>query len=162
MKAPGKVRGKKKLKICLACSAGGHLTEMMHLKKCYSGYPHFFLTFRRQDTLELRKSEKAYFVEDPGRSVIKLLKCVFQTASVLANEKPDVVISTGAGVAIPACYLAKIMLGSKLIFLESFCRVEEPSFSARLVYPIADQFFVQWPQMLRKYGSKAVYRGAIV
>jgi len=150
------------LKLCLACSAGGHLTEEMHIKACYSKHPHFFITFRRQDTSDLSKEEKVYFVEDPGRNPVNLLKCVFQSFGILSKERPDVVISTGAGVAIPACYLAKILFGSKVVFLESFCRVEEPSFAARLVYPIADIFMVQWPQMIKKYGPKAVYKGAIV
>lgn len=152
----------RKPKLCLACSAGGHLTEMMHLSRCYSKYVHFFLTFRRHDTSELRKAEKVYFVDDPGRNPVRLLKCVFQSMSVLAKEKPDVVISTGAGVAIPACYMAKFFFGSKVVFLESFCRVEEPSFAGRLAYPIADLFLVQWPKLAKKYGRKAEYRGAIV
>lgn len=153
---------RKRLKLCLACSAGGHLTEEMHLKDCYSKHPHFFITFKRQDTSDLAKNEKVHFVEDPGRDPIALLKCVVQSFGVLSKERPDVVISTGAGVAIPACYIAKLLFGAKIIFLESFCRVEEPSFAARLVYPIADLFLVQWPQMLSKYGPKAVYKGAIV
>lgn len=151
----------KDVKICLACSAGGHLTEMMHLEKCYSKRPHFFITFRRQDTADLKTREDVHFVDDPGRNPLKLLSCIFQTMTVLSKERPDVVISTGAGVAVPACYLGKL-LGAKIVFLESFCRVEEPSFAARLVYPVADLFLVQWPQMLRKYGPKAAYRGAIV
>ena len=149
-------------KLCLACSAGGHLTEMMHLKPCYSRYAHFFLTFERQDTSELAKAERTHFVADPGRNPISLLKCLAQSFAVLAKERPDVVISTGAGVAIPACYIAKFLLGAKVVFVESFCRIEEPSFSGRLVYPIADMFLVQWPGMQRKYGRKAVYKGAIV
>lgn len=152
----------KNVKICLACSAGGHLTEMMHLKDCYSEHSHFFITFRRHDTTDLKRKEDVRFVDDPGRNPVKLLRCVFQTMSVLSRERPGVVISTGAGIAVPACYLAKLMFGSRVVFLESFCRVEEPSFAARLVYPIADLFMVQWPQMLRKYGPKAVYKGAIV
>jgi UDP-N-acetylglucosamine:LPS N-acetylglucosamine transferase len=151
----------KDVKICLACSAGGHLTEMMHLEGCYSKHPHFFITFKRQDTADLKKREDVHFVDDPGRNPLKLLACVFQTMFALSKERPDVVISTGAGVAVPACYLAKL-LGAKVVFLESFCRVEEPSFAARLVYPIADLFMVQWPQMLSKYGPNAVYKGAIV
>lgn len=152
----------KDVKICLACSAGGHLTEMLHLKPCYSKHPHFFLTFKRQDTSELAKAERTHFVADPGRSPVALLRCVAQSLSVLLKERPDVVISTGAGVAIPACYIAKFLLGAKVVFVESFCRIEEPSFSGRIVYPIANLFLVQWPEMLRRYGENAVYRGAIV
>jgi beta-1,4-N-acetylglucosaminyltransferase len=152
----------RKLKLCMACSAGGHLTEMVHLKKCYSKYSRFFITFKRIDTEEFSKKEKVYFVPDPGRNPMNFLKCVFQTFNILLKEKPDVVVSTGAGVAIPACYMSKFLLGSKIIFVESFCRIEEPSLSGRIVYPISDMFLVQWFKLLKKYGGKAVYRGAIV
>jgi len=152
----------KDVKLCLACSAGGHLTEMMHLERCYSKHEHFFLTFRRQDTSDLRKSERVRFVTDPGRNPLKLLACMRETFAALSEERPDVIISTGAGVALPACYMAKLLFGSKVVFLESFCRVEEPSFAGRLAYPITDKFLVQWPKLVAKYGPKAEYKGAIV
>ena len=152
----------KKPKLCLACSAGGHLAEMLHLENCYSKYRHFFITFKRIDTSELGKHEKVYFVADPGRNPINLLKCVIQSFKVLLKERPAVVISTGAGVAVPSCYLAKLLFGSKIVFVESFCRTEEPSLTGKFTYPVSDLFFVQWPEMLEKYGDKAVYRGAIV
>lgn len=150
------------MKICIACSAGGHLTEILHIKKCYSKYPHFFITFKRMDTAEIGKREKTYFVEDPGRSVIKFLKCTFQSFKILLIEKPNVIITTGAGVAVPACYLGKLFFNSKVVYIESICRIEEPSLVGRVLYPIADLFLVQWKDMLDKYGDKAIYRGAIV
>lgn len=151
-----------KTKLCLVCSAGGHLAELLHLKRCYSKYPHFFITFERMDTNDLSKHERTFFVTDPARSLSSFLKCVYQSAKIVLKEKPDVVMSTGAGVAIPATYIAKLLLGAKIIFIESFCRILEPSLSGRLVYPISDMFLVQWPGMLEKYGDKARYRGAIV
>ena len=150
------------MKICVACSAGGHLTEILHIKSCYSKYPHFFITFKRVDTTELGKREKTYFVENPSRNVIKFLKCVYQSFRILLKEKPDVIMTVGAGVAVPVCYLGKLFFNSKVVYIESFCRIEEPSLSGKFMYPVSDLFLVQWPEMLNKYGKKAVYRGAIV
>jgi len=150
------------MKICLSCSGGGHLTEIMYLKKCYSKHEHFFLTFKRYDTIGLAKEEKVCFVEDPKRNIMIIIKCFFQTFSVLYKERPTVVISTGAGIGVVVCYIAKLFFCSKIIFLESFCRIDEPSLSGRLVYPIADLFFVQWKEMLGRYGKKAIYRGAVI
>jgi len=152
----------KETKICLICSAGGHFTELTHLKKCYSKYKRFFITFKREDTRELIKNEKVYFIDDPKRKINSISKSFSQAYSILSKEKPDVVISTGAGIGVVVCYVAKLFFGSKIIFLESFCRIEEPSLSGKLVYPISDMFFVQWKEMLRKYGEKAIYRGAVV
>ena len=149
-------------KICFVCSAGGHLTEILQIKECFSKYDNFYITFRRLNTEDLEKENKVYFVQDPKRNPINTLKCFSQTLSTLLEERPDIVISTGAGVAIPACYIAKLFLGSKIIFIESFCRVDTPSLSGKMIYPIADLFFVQWEQLLKKYGKRAIYRGAII
>jgi UDP-N-acetylglucosamine:LPS N-acetylglucosamine transferase len=134
----------------------------MHLKKCYSKYQRFFITFKREDTAELAKRERVYFVEDPKRNIINFFKSLIQIFSVLSKESPDVVISTGAGVGVVTCYVAKFFFGSRIIFFESICRIEEPSLSGRLAYPISDMFFVQWKEMLKKYGEKAIYRGAVI
>jgi len=151
----------KEIKVCVICSAGGHLTEILQIKECFQKFPHFFITFKRQDSLELKRREKVYFVEDPARNPINFLKCLFQTISILIKEKPKVIISTGAGVAVPACFLGKFFFKSKVIFIESFCRIKEPSLSGKLIYPIADLFFVQWKSLLN-YGEKAIYKGAVV
>lgn len=153
---------KKKLNVCLACSAGGHLTEMLQVRGCYKKYPHFFITFNREDTVCLKKSENVYFVNDTSRSFLDFIKCNVQTFRILWKERPDVIISTGAGVAIPACYLGKLLFGAKIVFIESICRIEKPSFSGRLAYFVADKFFVQWKEMLKQYGKKTIYRGAVV
>lgn len=145
------------MKICLACSGGGHLTELLQVKEAFRGHNTFFLTNFREDTKELKN---AYFIDDPKRNPLILIKSIFQSLSIFRKEKPDIVFTTGAGVAVPICYLAKIA-GKKVIFLESFCRVKLPSFSGRLIYPIADLFLVQWEEMLSRYGKKAKYWGAV-
>jgi UDP-N-acetylglucosamine:LPS N-acetylglucosamine transferase len=148
----------KKLKICLACSAGGHLTELLQVMDAVKGHETFFLTFKREDTVKF--DEKVYFIIDPKRNPIKLLKNVLQTLRVLLKERPDVVISTGAGVVVPACYIGKI-LGAKIIFIESFARITSKSLSGMLVYPIANIFLVQWKPLLNKYGRRAQYGGSV-
>lgn len=148
------------MKICIACSAGGHLTELLELKEFYSKHRHFFLTFERINSKNLAQEEKVYFITDPKRNPIKLIINFFQSLKIFFNEKPDVIISNGAGVAVPIAYIAKLF-GKKIIFIESFCRVKTPSFSGKVFHPIADLFLVQWPQIDRKY-RKAKYAGAVV
>lgn len=145
------------MKICLACSGGGHLTQILQLKEIYKNYDYFFITFRRIDTENL---ENAYYVEDPKRNPLKMAENFFQSLIILLKEKPDVVITTGAGVAVLPSYIAK-MLGAKIIYIESFSRTENPSLTGRLLYPIADVFLVQWKKLLEKYGPKAKYEGSV-
>ncbi len=152
----------KNIRVCIVCSSGGHLTEILQIKESFQKFPHFFITFKREDSLELAREEKVYFVEDPSRNPINFLKCLFQTFSILKKEKPKVIISTGAGIAVPACFLGKFLFKSKVIFIESFCRIEKPSLSGKLIYPLSDSFFVQWKSLLKSYGEKAVYKGAVL
>jgi UDP-N-acetylglucosamine:LPS N-acetylglucosamine transferase len=74
-------------------------------------------------------------------------------------EKPDVIITTGAGVVVFFCIFAKL-LGAKLIFIESMAKVDKPTLTARLLYPFADLFIVQWPGLL-KFFPKAKFLGRL-
>ncbi len=148
-----------KLKICLACSAGGHLTELLQLREAFQGHDYFYATFRREDTQRLKG--RVYYLIDPKRNPLKVLINLLQALWIVVKERPRVVITTGAGVVVPLCYIAKL-LGVKIIYIESLARIDTKSMSGILIYPIADLFFVQWRELLPKYGDKARYGGTVV
>ncbi|MBU5689724.1 MAG: PssD/Cps14F family polysaccharide biosynthesis glycosyltransferase [Candidatus Aenigmatarchaeota archaeon] len=149
------------MKICISCSMGGHLVEVLQLKNVYKKYNYFYLTFYKKGLVDEIKGEKIYFVENPGRNIIKLLKNILQTFFVLKKEKPDIIISTGAGSAVPSIIIGKLLFNTKIIFIESFARINTKSLSGIISYPFADLFLVQWRNMLKLYGKKALYRGAV-
>ena len=62
-----------------------------------------------------------------------------------SKEKPDLIISCGAAVAVPFFYLGK-MMGAKLIYIEVFDRIDKPTMTGKMVYPIVDKFVVQWEE----------------
>jgi len=70
-------------------------------------------------------------------------------------------MTSGAGVALTPCYLAKMLFGAKIIFIETSSRFDRPSLIGRMLYPIADLFLVQWPGALKYYGKKAKYAGCL-
>ena len=78
---------------------------------------------------------------------------------VLKREKPDLIISSGAAVAVPFFYLGKLF-GAKLIYIEVFDRIDKPTMTGKLVYPIVDKFIVQWDEMKEVY-PKAINLGSI-
>ena len=151
-----------KLKICLACSAGGHLTEMERLMPAFEGREYFFVTHRSEYSSHL---ERAYFIEYKKgfiRERITWLKTIFIALRILLKERPDVVISTGGGeIAVPFCYAGKL-LGAKVILIESLTRGTTRSAAGKLIYPIADLFLVQWESLLKLYGKKARYWGNVL
>jgi len=150
---------KKEKKACLACSAGGHLTELMQLEAAWKEKPHFFVSDRRFNAVDLGKREKVFFVACPRRNPLKFIANFFQSLKIFLEEKPSVVVSTGADTAIPMCLIAKLF-GKKVVFIESFCRVSSPSLSGRIMYGIADLFLVQWKQNL-KFFPKAKFAGSV-
>jgi beta-1,4-N-acetylglucosaminyltransferase len=150
------------LKICLACSHGGHLREMQRLMPAFEGKDYFFVTLKSESSQQL---ERAYFIEY-GRGYVRervtWLKTIFVALRILLKERPDVVISTGGGeIAVPFCYVGKLF-GAKVILIETLARMTTKSAAGRLVYPIADLFLVQWESLLGKYGKKAQYWGKVI
>lgn len=75
------------------------------------------------------------------------------------KRKPDLIISSGAAVSVPFFYLGKLF-GAKLIYIEVFDRIDKPTLSGRLVYPIVDKFIVQWEEQKQVY-KKAINLGSI-
>ena len=147
------------MRICLTCSPGGHLLQILQLKKVYDKYDHFFLTFKELTTKDLGEKEKVYFIINPKRRPFDTLISFIQTLFIFLKEKPNIIISTGAGVTIPICYLSKLFM-RKVIYIESFSRVNDPSFAGKLGYLVADLFIVQWKPLLKFY-KKAKYGGSI-
>ena len=82
-----------------------------------------------------------------------------KTLEIFFKEKPDVVISTGALATIPMCIIAKVFR-KKIIFIESFAKINSPTLTGKLVYKLADQFYVQWEEM-KKFYPNAICKGGI-
>lgn len=146
------------MKICLVCSHGGHLAEMLHLQEAFEGHETFFITY---DSARTRELERKYLLRNIGKNLLLMACASIATFRILLKEKPKLIVSTGSEIAIPAFYLARI-LGIKTIFIESWTRVVQPTGTGRIVYPVSDVFLVQWERLLTKYGKKAKYEGAIV
>jgi UDP-N-acetylglucosamine:LPS N-acetylglucosamine transferase len=148
------------MKIAMVCSSGGHLAELMALKSAVKKYDRFWITFKSPITRKTLKGEKFYLVDDPRRNPIKFIPLFFKSLKFFWKERPDVVITTGAGVAIPFCMIAK-MFRKKLIFVESFARTKTPSITGRVLYPMSDLFLVQWRKNREYYGKNAKYVGPL-
>jgi len=151
----------RKKKVCFICSSGGHLTELLPVGlKLGKNHEHFWITFRNPMSDNTLKNERHFLVHDPIRNPVIYLKLFFHSLYLFLKERPDIVITTGAGMAVPFSIISKIF-GKKLVFIESFCRPESPSLSGRVLYPFADRFFVQWKNNLEHYGKKAEFMGPV-
>ncbi len=144
---------------CIVCSAGGHLAEALAATSLVKG-ERYFVTLDEPHVRSRLAGEVAYYVVDPHVSPRLYLLNTWQSLKVFMQRRPEVVISTGAGIALATCFLAKLT-GRTLIFIESGARVTTPSRTGRMIYPIADLFLVQWKSMLKHY-PKATYGGPLL
>jgi UDP-N-acetylglucosamine:LPS N-acetylglucosamine transferase len=78
---------------------------------------------------------------------------------VIRRHDPDVILSTGAGLAVPFFWVGRL-LGRRCVYCESLTRVNSLSLSGWLVYLVSDAFLVQWPGAQRLRRSR--YVGTVV
>lgn len=148
------------MKIGLIGSSGGHLTHLKMIEQIWKKEERFWVTFNKPDANALLKNEKVYYCYFPtNRNIKNLVKNTYLACKVLKKEKPDLLISSGAAVAVPFFYLAKLF-GTKLVYIEIFDRINKATLTGRMVYPIVDLFIVQWDEMLKVY-PKAKMLGSI-
>lgn len=148
------------MKVCLVGSSGGHLTHLYMLKTFWKDKDRFWVTFDKEDARSLLEGEHIYPCYFPtNRNIKNLIRNTFVAWKVLLKEKPDLIVSSGAAVSVPFFYIGKL-LGAKLIYIEVFDRIDKPTLSGKIVYPIVDKFIVQWEEQKRVY-PKAVYLGSI-
>lgn len=148
------------MKICLVGSSGGHLTHLYMLKPFWKNKDRFWVTFDKEDARSILKNEKLYPCYYPtNRNIKNLIKNTILAVKILHKEKPDLIISSGAAVAVPFFWIGKLM-GAKLIYIEVFDRIDKPTLTGKLVYPIADKFIVEWEEMKKVY-PKAINLGSI-
>ena len=148
--------------VLLTASSGGHLEEIANLDPLGELYEVILLT-EKTDCVISSWYDKVHYVPQVNRKelkcILKLISNAFTSWRVLSNHKPVAVISTGALATIPVCLLAK-MKGIKVIYIESFARMDSPSRTGRLMYKIADKTIVQWASV-QKFYPNAIYGGSI-
>jgi UDP-N-acetylglucosamine:LPS N-acetylglucosamine transferase len=149
------------MKLCLVCYNGGHLFQLYLLRKWWERHERIWVTFKKEDALSLLQKERVYWAFAPAtRSIKNLIRNSILALKILRKERPEIIVSTGAAVAVPFFYIGKL-LGSKLIFIEVYDRIESPTLTGRLVYPVADEFVLQWEEQ-RKFYPKGKLLGPLL
>ena len=147
----------KKKRVLFISSTGGHLVEMMQLRDLFNKYDYHIITEKTKSNLSLKKEYKekinflVYGTKDHMLSYpFKLLYNCFKSIFLYLKIHPDYIITTGAHTAGPMCCIGKI-LGSRIIYIESFANISSKTITGRCIYPFADKFIVQWESMKKLY-----------
>lgn len=153
-------------KVLFIASTGGHLSELMELKPLFEKYDYHIITEKTDTTIKLKdkyKNKISYLVYGARNYMFsymfKFPYNILKSLILYVKIRPDVIVTTGAHTAVPMCYIGKF-LKKKIIFIETFARVNSTSMSGRMINKIADVFIVQHPEMEKVY-ENAVYKGAL-
>jgi beta-1,4-N-acetylglucosaminyltransferase len=147
------------MRALLVCSPGGHLQQMLALEPAWRDMERSWVTLDGPDVEYLLAEEEVVIGHGPtNRSLLNLFRNTALAWRVLRRERPDAVLSTGAGLAVPF-FLVGRLLRIRLVYVESV--TESISLSGRLVYPLASRFFAQWPASAEKL-RRAEYAGGVL
>jgi UDP-N-acetylglucosamine:LPS N-acetylglucosamine transferase len=144
-------------KVCIVSSCGGHLTEVRALRQAFTRYEHFYVLNDRV-LLPADMEGKTYFIRHSERDLLFLVN-LLEAWRILRRERPDVILSTGAGPVVPFALVGRL-LGIPALFVETFTRVSRPSLTARIMYHLAARFIYQWPA-LQRYFPRGTYGGML-
>ncbi len=146
------------MKLLLVCTSGGHFATMRSLESFWSNHERTWVCDRKADTEVLTQTEQVHWLPyQAPRNLLTMVSNLPATLRILDQERPDLILSTGASVAVNFCLVAKL-LGLKFAYVESISRSHNLSLSGRIIYPFCDQFYVQWPELCQKY-PKATFKG---
>jgi UDP-N-acetylglucosamine:LPS N-acetylglucosamine transferase len=150
--------GPARLDILLVCSGGGHLGQLLPLTPWLERHDRTWVTFDTPSAAQLGDDPVVFAHSPTTRNIPNLLRNIRLAWRLLRERRPDVVLSTGAGVALPF-FLAARVLGIRTVFLEVYDRIDSRSLSGRLCRPLSDLFLLQWERQRELYGSGTVIGG---
>lgn len=154
---------KRKPKVCLVSSCGGHFMELMQLLPLVEDKKYYIVTEKNvASTGAVIKHPHHYLVQqerDGIGFVFKFVWNIILSFIYFMIEQPTTIITTGAGASYPTCIFARIFK-RRIIYIESFAKLNSESMTGKMVYPFANYFFVQWPEMKKVYPN-SVYSGTV-
>jgi beta-1,4-N-acetylglucosaminyltransferase len=120
-----------RIKICLASSVGGHLSELLQLRPVYSGFDHFYIV---NDSLLLPDvmKDRTYFIRHSERDLLCVWN-LWEAFRIFRRER---------------------------LFIETFAAIHKPTLTGRIVYHIANESLYQWEQ-LRPFYPRGTYAGDV-
>ena len=138
-------------RVLLVCSAGGHLAQLHRLEPWWGRHDRTWVTFRKADAESVLAQESVVWAFHPTtRNIPNLLRNLGLAWRVVRDLQPDVIVSNGAGVAVPFFVVGKVRR-CRTVYIEVFDRIAGPTLTGRLCRPFTDLFCVQWPEQQEFY-----------
>lgn len=158
MKGNMKLIKKVRKKLLFVSASGGHLEQLLMLKPLMEKYPSVLVT----EKTEINNKVDYYMIQAGAKQKPVLLRNAINfiiAFYIFIKERPTHIISTGGIVVVPFVIFSKFTK-TKVIFIETFARINDTTRTGRFMYKHADLFIVQWESLLKHYPN-AIYGGSI-
>ena len=144
------------MRALFVCSSGGHLAQLVALRPWWKDVSRRWVTFDTLDAASLLESEQVVRAHYPTtRNVPNLLRNAVLAGRELRRHRPDVIVTSGAGVAVPFFVLGRLM-GIPTVYIEVFDRLDTATLTAKLCRPFTSRMLVQWDEQQRLYPESVV------
>lgn len=138
-------------RLLFVCSSGGHLSQLLQLRSGWEQHNRRWVTFDLPDARSKLQGEVIVPAHHPTtRNLVNLVRNFALAVRVMREYRPDVVISNGAGVAVPFFVLARLTRVAT-VYVEVYDRIDSRTLTGRLVRPLTSRFLVQWPEQQALY-----------
>jgi len=143
-------------RVMVPTSGGGHLAQCWNLMPWLSECQRSWVVFDSVAARSLLADEDTAWAYQPTtRNVKNLVRNTFLALSLYRRFRPDVIISTGAGVAVPFFWLSRVF-GAVTVFVEVYDRIDSATLTGRLVRPVTDLVVVQWSEQQQLYRDSVI------
>lgn len=150
-------------RILAVASGGGHWVQLLRLRPAFEGAEVAYVTVSDSYRTEV-PGARFYTVKDATRwNKLALVQMALKLAVIVARERPDVVVSTGAAPGYFAIRLARV-LGARAVWLDSIANVEQLSMAGEKAgNHLRDDrglWLTQWEHLSREDGPR--FEGAVL
>jgi UDP-N-acetylglucosamine:LPS N-acetylglucosamine transferase len=157
------------MKILCIAGGGGHVEAAIRCLEAFEGHQVIMSTYARVHMLNFKhpRITRTYQMIGWGgrigiRLAISQLFNTFYFTYIFLKERPSIIFSTGAELAIIPFYMCWLFGVKKRIFLDTATKPVVISKTARLIYPACNVLLVQWPELAGKLGRKVKYWGRVI
>jgi UDP-N-acetylglucosamine:LPS N-acetylglucosamine transferase len=139
------------VRVMLVCSSGGHLAQLYRLRPWWQENARLWVTFPGAQAESLLAGERVTYAFYPTtRNALNALKNLRLAIGLVRSERPDLIVSDGAGVAFPF-FLVGWALRVHTVYLEVYGRINQPTLTGKLCYPLSELFLLQWQEQAKHY-----------
>lgn len=142
--------------VMMVTTQGGHLAHLVALESWWRRYDRIWVappTADVADKLDGERVVKSYY--PTTRNLWNAFRNLGLAVRTLSRERPSVVVSAGAGVAVPFFFVAW-MLRIPTVFIEVYDRIDSPTMTGRLCGPFTTCRYVQWESQVERYPDAEV------